>query len=198
MIVNQLQPLIEHIRKRLDFTDAEANTFVEHFSFKYVKKRQFIVQPGFVPHHRNYVLEGALRGYVICNQGHDHTIQFAIEDWWISDYNAYIYQQPATMFVMALEDSKLLSISFDDEKKLKASHPKYETYFRIIAEHSTAYMQRRLVRNLTQDAEKRYESFLEKYPQIVQRVPQYALASYLGMTTEFLSRIRNKRVKKKS
>ena len=128
----------------------------------------------------------------------DSTIAFAIEDWWITDYNSYILQTPATMFVIALEDSIILEISYEKEQMLKQSNHKFETFFRIRAERTAAFMQQRIISNLTQTAEERYDRFMEKYPQIAERVPQYALASYLGITTEFLSRIRNKKASKKS
>jgi CRP-like cAMP-binding protein len=142
------------------------------------------------------VVRGALRAYVVGEEGQDHTIQLAVDQWWISDYNSYIFQQPASMFVIALEDSVLLQIAFDNEKKLKASNHKFETFFRTLAERSTASMQRRIITNLTMSAEQRYNSFVEKYPQMAERIPQYAIASFLGMTTEFLSKIRNKKVKR--
>ncbi len=196
--MNEHQPLIEHIKKRISLTSEEETILINAFKITKVKKRQFIIQPNFVAKHRNFVLEGSFRAYVVGDEGEDHTIQFAIKDWWISDYNSYIYQQPATMFVMALEDSIILQVDFETEQQLKSSSHKFETFFRIMAERSAAYMLRRIMRNLTQSAEERYETFVSLYPQIVQKVPQYALASYLGMTTEFLSKIRNKRVSKKT
>lgn len=143
-------------------------------------------------------MQGAFRAYFVADEGQEHTITFAIDDWWITDYNSYIFQQPATMFVVALEDSIILQLDYEKEQELKLQNHKFETFFRIMAERGLAAQQRRIISNLTQTAEERYETFSNKYPQIVQRVPQYALASYLGMTTEFLSRIRNKRVSKKS
>jgi len=196
--MEEYQSLIHHIQNRIQLSEEELDQFVSEFKITKIKKRQFIIQPDFVAKYRNYVVKGALRAYVIGGQGQEHTISFAIEDWWISDYNSYIYQQPATMFVMALEDTVLLQLDFEAETKLKNTNPKFETFFRITAERTAAFFQRRIILNLTSTAEERYESFIEKYPSIVQRVPQYALASYLGMTTEFLSKIRNKKLKKKS
>ena len=100
------------------------------------------------------------------------------------------------MFVVAMEDSVLLQITFEDEQSLKAENYKFETFFRIIAERSGAFMQRRIIARLTQSAEERYNFFLQKYPEMINRFPQYVIASYLGMTTEFLSKIRNLKVKK--
>lgn len=190
--------IIEYINKIVHLTDEENEEFIACFKEAKIKKRQFIVQPNFITKHRNYVVKGAFRAYVIADDGQDHTVTFAIEDWWITDYNSYIFQQPATMFVVALEDSIILQLDYEKEQFLKKQNHKFETFFRTVAERGLAFQQRRVISNLTQRAEERYENFVTKYPLIVQRVPQYALASYLGMTTEFLSRIRNKRVIKKS
>lgn len=194
--MTEYKSLIKHLQDRIELSEEEASQFVSNFKIKKIKKRQFIVQPDFVAQHRNYVVEGALRAYVVNDEGQEHTIAFAIEDWWISDYNSYIYQQPATMFVMALEDAVLLQIDFETENKLKMANPKFETFFRITAERTAAFFQRRIITNLTSSAEERYEKFINQFPLIANRVPQYALASYLGMTTEFLSRIKNNKLKK--
>ena len=196
--MEQNQALIDHILKRVSLNDEEINEFISSFKLTKIKKRQFIIQPDFVPKYRNFVVQGAFRAYVVADQGVEHTIQFAVEDWWISDYSGYINQQPASMFVMAMEDSIILQIDFESEQKLKASNHKYETFFRIMAERSFAGMQRRLISNLTKTAEERYQEFEEKYPLIANRVPQYALASFLGMTTQYMSKLRNSRVYKKS
>ena len=196
--MSEYQSLIDHINNKIQLTEEETDQFIAAFKLVKVKKRQFVVQPNFTAKYRNYIVKGAFRAYVVADGGQDHTISFAIEDWWITDYNSFIYQQPATMFVAALEESTILQLDFEKEKQLKASNNKFETYFRINAERGLAFYQRRIIANLTLTAEQRYELFIEKYPQIAQRVPQYALASFLGMTTEFLSRIRNKRISKKS
>ncbi|HWB28469.1 MAG TPA: Crp/Fnr family transcriptional regulator [Chitinophagaceae bacterium] len=186
------------IKNRLPVTDDEMEGLVAAFTLRKVKKKQFIIQPGFTVKHRNFVLQGAFRSYVIDKDGIEHTIQFAVEDWWISDINSYQYQRPATMFAVALEDSIILQVSFETEQHLKQSNHTFETFFRIGAERTAAFHQRRIISSLTLSAEERYNEFTETYPDIVQRLPQYALASYLGMTTEFLSRIRRRKAGKKS
>jgi CRP-like cAMP-binding protein len=196
--MNPLQPLINHVSSRVSLSEDEIQAFISCFKVTRVKKRQFIIQPDFVTKYRNYVVEGAFRAYVVADEGEEHTVQFAIEDWWISDYNSYIFQQSASMFVMALEDSIILQIDFESEQKLKASNHKLETFFRIMAERSFAGMQRRLISNLTKTAEERFAEFEQNYPKIINRVPQYALASFLGMTTQYMSKLRNTRLHKKS
>jgi CRP-like cAMP-binding protein len=188
--------LIDYVQNFVSLKEDEAEQFASSFEEVKVKKRQFIVQPNFTNKYRAFVIKGAFRAYAITNDGQDHTLQFAIENWWVSDFNSFIYQHPATLFIVALEDSTILQIEFEKELELKKSNHKFETFFRIMAEKGLAFEHRRILFDLTHDAETRYENFLLNYPNFVQRVPQYALASYLGMTTEFLSRIRNKRAKK--
>lgn len=190
--------ILNYAEKLVRLSAQEALEFAAAFKEIRVKKRQFLIQPNFTAKSRYFVLEGSLRAYVAGQDGQEHTIQLAIEEWWISDYNSYIYQQPASMFVVALEDSLLLEISHADEARLKAANHQFETFFRTLAERSVAFMQRRIITNLTQSAEERYESFMERYSLFSSRFPQYVIASYLGMTTEFLSKIRNQRVKQKS
>lgn len=190
--------LIDHVQKKVAVSEEEAQEFVSFFKLTKVKKRQFIIQPDFIAKYRSYVVEGCFRGYVIADEGQDHTIQLAIEDWWISDYNSFIFQQPATMFVVALEDSIILQLDYSSEQKLKSLNPKYETFFRITAERSFAGMQRRIISNLTKTAEERFHEFEDKYPQLSNRFPQYVIASFLGMTTQYLSKLRNIRGSKKS
>jgi len=196
--MNNKEDIVAYARKTVPLTETEASEFAAAFKGVRVKKRQFLIQPNFTAKSRYFVLSGSLRAYVIDEDGQEHTIQLALEEWWISDYNSYIYQQPASMFVVALEDSLLLEISYDDETRLKAANHQFETFFRLLAERTAASMQRRLIANLTKSAEERYELFMERYAEFVRRFPQYVIASYLGMTTEFLSKIRNKRVKQKS
>lgn len=177
-------------------SEKEKLEFSSCFTEVFIKKKQFITQPNFVSKHRTFVTNGAFRAYVVNELGEEVTIQFAIEDWWILDYNSYIFQQPATMFIVALEDSVVLQLDYESELKLKNSNFKYETIFRMAAERAIAFMYKRIITNLTQSAEERYDTFMENYNVIAARVPQYALASYLNMTAENLSRIRNKKVKK--
>lgn len=188
--------IIDYVQKFVSLNEDEALEFSESFKEVKVKKKQFIVQPGFIDKHRSFVLKGAFRSYIIADDGQEHTVQFAIENWWVSDFNSYIYQHPATLFIVALEDSIILQLEYNREQKLKKRNHKFETFFRIIAEKGLAFEHRRIAFNLTHSAQARYENFLINCPHFIQRVPQYALASYLGMGKEFLSRIRNKKKKK--
>jgi CRP-like cAMP-binding protein len=188
--------LSKHILSRVSLNEEELAFFLSQFKLMRVKKRQFIVQPNFPSRQQNFVVQGSFRSYVVREGGEDNTIQLAVEDWWITDYNSYYNQVPANMFIVALEDSFILQLDYENEKKLKAMSHKYQTYFINLLEKCLAFMQRRMISSLSKTAEERYLEAMEQYPQLALRVPQYALASYLGMTTEYLSKLRNKRAQK--
>jgi len=190
--------LIDYINRFVNLTQEESEAFSDAFRRKKIKKRQLIVQPNFTARHRHFVVQGAFRAYILDNGGSENTIAFAIEDGWITDCTSYIDQEPATMFVEALEDSITLCIELDKEQQLKKENHKFETFFRIMAEEGLSIQRERIISNLTMSAEERYNHFISQYAHIVQRIPQYAIASHLGMTPEFLSKIRNSKVSRKS
>jgi len=196
--MNEFHKIKNYVARHIQLTEEEQEYFLSLLKIRKVKKKQFIVQPDFICKYRSYVYSGAMRAYLLDNKIQEHTIAFAIDDWWISDYNSYIFQQPATLFVEALEDTILIQIDYNAEQLLKEIVPKFENFFRIITERAFAFLQQRVLSNLSKTAEERYEEFMQRYAEIVKQVPQYALASYLGMSTEYLSKLRNNRLAKKS
>ena len=194
--MTEFLPIINYILRYVELTEEEIVRLTAFFKIKTVRKRQFIVQPGFVCRYKSYVVKGAFRAYLADNEGKEHTLAFAIEDWWISDYSSLIYQEPATLFVEALEDSVLIQIDYKDEQTFLKEIPKLEKFERIITQRSLAFQHKRLLSNFTKTAEERYDEFMGKYAEIAKRVPQYALASYLGFSTEYLSKIRNRKTLK--
>jgi CRP-like cAMP-binding protein len=191
----EIQSLQNELIASHSFTEEEAQFFVAHFTERKVKKRQFIIQPDFIAKYRVFVAQGAFKAYVIDKNGQEHVVSLAMGGWWISDPNSFIYQQPATMFVEALEDSIILQLDVENEQVLKAHSHQFESFFRTVAERGLAFVQRRLIASLTLTAEERYEQFASAYPGFLQRVPQFSIASYLGMTTQYLSRIKKKQAK---
>jgi CRP-like cAMP-binding protein len=159
---------------------------------RHLSKNEFVVRPGQICQFQSYVQSGSLRSYFIDINGDEHTISLAIEDWFISDFNSYINQKPSTLHVEALEDSTIQQIGYDEVENLCAINPKFEHFFRLVAQKAFAFAQKRILDNLELNAEKRFIAFNNLYPSIVERVPQYTLASYLGMKPESLSRIRKK------
>ncbi|RZS93370.1 Crp/Fnr family transcriptional regulator [Aquimarina brevivitae] len=190
--MNNYQNILANIKRYVALTEEDEKQLIAIVRTTRVKRRQFIVQPSFVCAHQTYVIDGAFRSYFVNKEGLEHTIQFAVEDWFISDFNSYINQTPASLFVEALEDSLVQQIGYQDVENLCDSNPKFERFFRLVAQKSFAFSQRRVLSNLGKSAEERFIEFHNLYPSIVQRVPQYALASYLGMSAEFLSKIRKR------
>ena len=158
-----------------------------------IEKRQFLNQPGRPCTTRNYVNRGAMRSYFIDATGKEHTVQLSIEDWFISDFYAYITQTPGTLFVEAVEDSELFQLPYADVEPLCARHLALSEYFRRTTERAFAFSRIRVQADISKTAEERYRAFYDRYPEIVHRMPQYAVASYLGMSPEFLSKIRARR-----
>ncbi len=137
-----------------------------------------------------YVYNGCLRTYFIDKSGKEHTLQFAIKDWWISDYTAFFSTTKAIMNIESIQDTTLYRISKKDMEDLFSEIPQLETFFRKKMERAFASFQKRILASLAQSAKERYVSFINTYPNIEQSVKNYHIASYLGITTESLSRIR--------
>ena len=184
--------IIQHIERIVPLTEEERIAFSGIVEERRVKKRAFIVQPGFVCKHQSHVVKGAFRSHFISPNGDENTIAIAIEDWWISDFYSYTSQTPASLYVEALEDSIIQQIPYDKVEEICNEYPRFERFFRLVAQKAFAYSQRRALSNIGKSAEERYLEYAEMYPQIILRVPQYVLASYLGMSPEFLSKIRAK------
>jgi len=121
--------LLDYVQKFVSLEENEAEQFLSNFKEVKIKKKQFIVQPGFTNKHRAFVVKGAFRTYAVTDEGQEHTFQFAIENWWVSDFNSYIYQHPATLFIVALEDSVILQLDYHKEQELKKTNHKFETFF---------------------------------------------------------------------
>lgn len=182
--------LLRNIGRYVSLTEEEAGRLLSIVEPVRIKKRQFIDQPGYVCDYRNYVVEGAFRSFYLDREGKDHTVQIAVEDWFVSDFFSYITQTPATLFVEALEDSLILRMRYRDIEGLCAEMHAMSEYFRISTERAFAFSRKRALSNISKSAKDRYLELLERYPNIVQRVPQKYIASYLGMSPEFLSKIR--------
>ena len=182
--------IFQNIARYVSLSDFETERLTSIIRTTKIKRRQFIGQPGYVCNYRNYVVEGAFRSYFIDSDGKEHTVQIAIEDWFVSDFYSYITQTPATLYVEALEDSIIFQMTYEDIEGLCKEIHALSEYFRVSTEKAFAFSRKRALSNLSMTAEEKYLELLERYPDIVRRVPQKVIASYLGMTPEFLSRVR--------
>lgn len=188
--------LLENIRRYVPFSEKEAEQLTSIIRTTNVKKRQFIIQPGFICQYRTYIVKGAFRVYHLDEQGKEHTVSIGIEDWFVTDFYSYITQTPATNYAEALEDAVIFQMKYEDIEPLCKEIHALSEYFRLTTEKAFAYSRKRVVSNISKTAEERYMDYISKYPQIANRVPQYVLASYLGISAEFLSKIRARQLKK--
>ena len=182
--------IIETIFKAIDFTADEVKQISSVFNKINVKKGEVLYGPNDIVDTQYYIIKGCLRTFYLDNQGKEYTVQFGVSDWWISDYTAYFASERAKMTVEAIQDSTLYKISRKDQEKLFVEIPSIERFFREKLERAFAAFQKRIIAGLSQPAKERYIQFIKTYPNIEKSVKNYHIASYLGITTESLSRIR--------
>jgi CRP-like cAMP-binding protein len=182
----------QKLNEKLTFTQEEQELIKTYLTPKKIRKKQYLLQEGDVCKIIAFVEKGALRAYSIGEKGAEHIIQFALEGWTISDLYSFMTGEPATYNIDALEDSELVLISKSAQEELLKKVPKYESYIRMQLTGAYLAMQKRLTSIISLPLEERYSNFTSIYPNIVQRVPQHMIASYMGLTPETLSRVRKK------
>lgn len=179
-----------NIQRHIQLTQEEFNYFSTLLQVKRLRKKQFLLEEGSVCRYECFVNSGCLRMYKLNDRGQEHIIQFAIADWWIGDQFSFITGEPSDYFIDALEDSEILLIEKSGLEQLYQKVPKFERFFRIAFQNSYVALQRRILSGLSQTAEEKYLDFINRYPDLEQKLPQHQVASYLGITPESLSRIR--------
>lgn len=186
----------QKLNEKVVFTPEEQAIIKTYLTPKKLRKKQYLLQEEDVCKFVAFVEKGALRAYTVDDKGVERIIQFALEGWTISDLYSFLTGEPATYNIDALEDSELVLITKHAQEELMQRVPKYETYIRLQLTGAYIAMQRRLTSIISMPLEERYAGFVAQYPDIVQRVPQHMLASYMGLTPETLSRVRRKMTNK--
>ena len=181
---------IKEIFKDLPFSDKQIEVIESVFHKVSFKKGSKLLKANDKVDYQYYILEGCLRTYHIDAHGKEHTVQFGIKDWWISDYTAFFSTSKAIMTIEVIQDATMYRISREDKERLYKQIASIETFFRIKLERAFAALQNRILSNLSQTATERYLNFIQTYPNIDKSIKNYHIASYLGITTESLSRIR--------
>jgi len=184
--------ILSHVARYISLDEAEIEYFVSLLKIRTIKKKEFLLQAGQPCTTINYVHAGTLRSFHQDINDNEVTIMFAIADWWITDMPCFINQRPAMTFIEAIDDSTVFQLTWEDLDALYVTVPKFERFFRILMQNSYIREQLRTLQNLSLPAEDRYAGFLEKYPAFARQLTQKQIASYLGITPEFLSAIRKK------
>uniref|UniRef100_UPI0040481DF7 Crp/Fnr family transcriptional regulator n=1 Tax=Roseivirga sp. TaxID=1964215 RepID=UPI0040481DF7 len=187
-----INPLIDYFNKLLPLDDEEKWALEIFFKERKIKRRQFILQEGDVSKINTFVVEGCFKMYMVDANGKEHNLQFAIENWWIGDIGSFHSEQPSKLYIEAIENSVILQINKEDQLKLFVEYPKFNRIFRVLTENALVSAQRRILQNISSSAEERYLDFMERHPHFFNRISNVQIASYLGVTPEFLSNIRKK------
>lgn len=189
--------ILQNIKKHIDLESNEVSYFTSLLQEKTLSRKEYVLKEGQACTAINYVHAGSLRAFYRDRDDNESIIMFAINDWWVTDMYSFASGKPAMLNIDALEESIIFQLQRSDLEQLYESVPKFERFFRIIMQNAYIREQLRIVENLSMPAETRYHNFLKKYPQFAKRLPLKQIASYLGITPEFLSVIRKKASKKK-
>ncbi|MBF7093292.1 Crp/Fnr family transcriptional regulator [Flavobacterium sp. ALJ2] len=184
--------LIAYFENIIPLNQKEKALVLEKFQSRHYRKKQYVLQEGDISTHMYFVVHGCLRMYKVDNKGGIHIIHFAAENWWMSNIGSFYSAMPSEMNIDALENTLVLHISYNDLTTLYVQSPKFNRIFRVLIENSYVSLQKRLLQNISSTAEDRYNSFLETYSHLANRLPQNQIAAFLGITPEFVSRLRHR------
>lgn len=188
--------LLQNISKHVDLTSQEEELLLSLTSTETFKAKTILLNAGEISKQTYFVNAGILRSFNINDNIIEHVLHFACEGWWIGDMYSYIAEKPGNLFIEVLEDAEVVIVTKENHQKLYQEIPKLERFFRILAENSLVSHQERLMDNLSLTAEERFEKFCSKYPTLIQKIAQKHIASYIGVTPEFFSKMKARLLKK--
>ena len=191
-LLHMFDMLLDHLARFVRINETEREILLGKLQYKKVSKKEFLLKQGQICSGNFFVLSGCIRLYSITDNGTEQILQFAIPGWWISDYHSFQNNIPSTYNIQAVEDSEIAVITRTDSDELFQQIPVLNSYFRLLMQRAYTAALRKMELLLVTSAEERYFQFVKNYPDFVQRVPQYMLASFLGFTPEFLSMLRAK------
>ena len=184
------QSLAAYISRYIEISNREIELFESYLRSKSYQKKEYILREGETCKSRYFITKGCLRLYYIDNKGNEQIMHFAIENWWITDYDSLLNEIPSRLNIQTIEATDLLELKETDLSELYVEIPKLERFFRIIMERTYIAAQRRTEHMFSMSSEEIYKGFIKANPMFIQRIPQYMLASYLGITPEYLSALR--------
>lgn len=192
-----IEILFKHIEQKVSLTATDKELISTFFTKKSLRKKQYLLQAGDICSHLSFVAKGLLRTYNVDDKGEEHMSVFGSEGWWISDFSSFLSVQPAVFNIDAIEDTELLMISRPDYDEFTLQVPVMDRYFRILYQNSLVTKERRLMSSITHTAAQKYVQLIDSNPEIINRIPQKMIASYLGIAPETLSRIKRNLAYKK-
>lgn len=191
------QQINQYVARCISLNEKELAFFHSILHYKKIKKKTFLLQQGEVCDFEAYIIKGCIKVYYLDKDGNEVILLFAVEDWWVSDIESFTNQSLSNLFIETLEDCELLLLNYADKERLYQQVPQLERMFRLMVQRAYVVLQHRFFATISQPAEERYLDFLKHYPSIPQRVAQHQIAAYLGISPEFLSKIRTKLAQQK-
>ena len=191
--IRKMQQLYNHINQYINVNKEDFDEISSFFQIKSIKKKETIYSAGSNNLEHFFVFTGCLHMYLVNDKGAEQTLQFAIKNWWLTDYLAFQNNRSSEFYIQAIEPTTVLKISFENQAKLLLQFPKMETYFRNIYQIAYGASIMRMKYIFTYSKEEIYLKFSEAFPDFVNNVPQYLVATYLGLSPEYVSKIRRKR-----
>lgn len=185
-----LSAIIRHTEKHIALTGSEQEFFLSLLQEKKLPRKAFFLREGEIAEQTAFVLSGCLRAYSVDNQGIEHILQFAPPNWWITDMFSLLSHTPAHLNIDAIEDTEILVLNKKDQERLYQTVPAFERYFRILIENSTVASRQRVLDNMELSAKERYAKFCNTYPMLINTLPQKQVAAFIGVTPEFLSKMK--------
>lgn len=182
--------LKKNLSNHVQIPEHDLSLFTSHFKPQLIKKKDFLLRQGNVFKYEGFVVSGCFRVFTLDDKGNENTLYFAAKDWWLMDIDSFMNQNVSNLNMQALEDSQVLLINRTDKLALYESLPILEKLFRIMSQKALIAWQQRLINNHCKTAKERYLEFLNSYPNIASKVTDKQIASYLGITHEFLSKIK--------
>ncbi len=189
--------ILDNIEKHVALTPEEQQLFLSKLEIQHHKAKTILLSQGEICQYSYFVNSGVLRSFNINDNIVEHVLQFACKGWWIGDMYSLISQKPGNLFIEVLEDAELVLLSKENQEELYTEIPKLERFFRILIENSLVAHQERLMDNLSLSAEERFDKFCKRYPDLMQKIPQKQIASYIGVTPEFFSKMKSRMLKNK-
>ncbi|PRD57498.1 Crp/Fnr family transcriptional regulator [Sphingobacterium gobiense] len=186
--------LFQHINEFVSMEGQEFEEIISYFTRRDVDKKELLMHPGDTVLHDHFVLSGCLQMYFIDMEGVKHTVQFALQGWWLADYLALQTKKPTEFFIQAVKKTAILSISSTKRDELFKAFPKLESYFRTVYQIAYGSYQTRMKYILSYSKEEIYFKFRDAFPDFVNSIPQYLIANYLGLSPEYISKLRRKRI----
>jgi CRP-like cAMP-binding protein len=188
--------ILDTIEQHVKLSAQEQELFLSKIETHHYKAKTILLNSGAICKHSYFVNSGILRSFNINDNIVEHVLNFACEGWWIGDMYSLLSQKPGNLFIEVLEDAEVVLLSKENQELLYREIPKLERFFRILTENSLVANQERLMDNLSLTAEERFEKFCKKYPTLIQKVAQKQIASYLGVTPEFFSKMKSRLLRK--